>query len=96
MEHMIGMALYVCATDTRRTKRFPFREQDECPRQITDAATGDVFNLVSRHYEVGAHELDAAQARVRAWNARHHGRLAVTQDVTADDEATAAFRSEAA
>lgn len=94
--HMIGVAVYVCMTDSRRTKRYPFAEHQDCPRTIQDAATGDVYTLVARHYEVDAAELDAAQARVRAWNARHHGRLAVTQDVIANDEATANFRSEAA
>lgn len=87
MEHMIGVAVYVCTTDTRRTKQYPFADGAECPRYITDADTGDVFQLVSRHYEVDPLAIEETQARVREWNAKRYG--ATVRDVIANDTATA-------
>jgi hypothetical protein len=71
---MIGVAVYVCDTDRTRTKKYPFAEHMDCPRQIQDADTGLTYSLVARHYEVDTADIDATQARVREWNAKRHGR----------------------
>ena len=85
--HMIGVAVYVCTKDSRRTKKYPFAEHQDCPRTIHDAETGDVFQLVARHYEVDTAAIDETQARVRAFRARQYG--AAVRDVIETDTATA-------
>jgi len=70
---MQGVALYVCDTDSTRTKKYPFRNPADAPARIKDTATGDTFTLVMRSYEVDRDELDAQAARMRAWNARLFG-----------------------
>jgi hypothetical protein len=77
MGPMMHLALYVCATDTRRTKRYPFADGADIPRTIKDAATGDVFELVMVQYEYDRPQIREADRR------------ALLGDVIADDTATA-------
>lgn len=47
--HCNALALYVCDSDSRRTKTYPFVEGQDIPHQINEA--GDVFTLRSVNYE---------------------------------------------
>jgi hypothetical protein len=71
MEHR-HIATYVCVTDTRRSKTYPFAESANIPKRITDEA-GDVFALTVVKYDVDPNELDAQAARIRSWGERHFG-----------------------
>ena len=48
---MTHLALYVCVTDTRRTKQYPFREGVKIPREIRCDRTGDTFALTLVQYQ---------------------------------------------
>lgn len=57
---MRHQALYVCTTDPRRTKRFPFAAGQQPPTAITDAGTGDVFALTLVLWDVAGPMTPAA------------------------------------
>ena len=63
MGPMQHLALYVCATDTRRTKQYPFADGAEIPRKIEDAATGDTFELVMVQYEADRPQIREADRK---------------------------------
>jgi hypothetical protein len=69
MQHI---AMFVCTTDTKRTKTYPFADGANIPKRIQDES-GDEFALVLVKYDVDVDELDAQAARVRAWGERHFG-----------------------
>lgn len=75
MDSMQHVATYVCDSDPRRHKTFPFRDGVEIPRQID--VDGLTFSLRSVQYEADRasvlEALDATAARVREWNAKHFG-----------------------
>ena len=73
MSQMSHTATYVCVTDERRSKTFPFADGMTPPREIQDAGTGDVFTLRAVVYEAPLDVINAAQARLRDWNARLFG-----------------------
>lgn len=47
--HCNALAVYVCDTDARRTKTYPFTEGQDIPHQINES--GDVFTLRSVNYD---------------------------------------------
>lgn len=74
---MTHTALYVCTTDGRRTKQYPFREGADIPREIRCDRTGDVFHLTMVQYEYDRPQISEAD------------RAALVRDVIRDDMATA-------
>lgn len=92
--HMIGVALYVSTNNPARSRSYPFTDAMNCPRMIEDAATGEVFHLVARQYEVDVAAIEETQAKVREFRVKQYSRP--VRDVIANDEAAANFGQEAA
>ena len=58
---MTHTALYVCTTDGRRTKQYPFREGVKIPREIRCDRTGDTFALTLVQYQYDRPAVSAAE-----------------------------------
>jgi hypothetical protein len=50
---MKHLATYVAADGSGRTKKYPFADGADAPREIRCEATGDVFRLAVVVYDVG-------------------------------------------